>query len=215
MLLLFILFFFSDDTQKLRFKDLRKEVTAKLARRLHGDTDATRRIRLSFGIHDFSRFARPDFNDDLNLFNDTPVKLLKDVFEALKLYDLVDLLEQSVRSHTTMSLRQALTLDEIRKLRNTSNRPTTFHSCAAVLIFAQNKDDHGVNKVKSFFKGLNSNSDVTIIQHTIDEELERMKRNVEGLEKTIQLRVMARWISSQGWYELKNIVSHFNKDLLY
>ena len=221
-----------------------------MTRRLQGDTDAIRRFRQSFGIHDFPTYSPEGFRVGLDLFPDTPVKLLKDVFEALELYDLVDLLEQSVKFHTTRALRQALTLDEIRKLRNTSNRPTTFHSCAAVLIFTPNKDDLGVNKIKSFFKGLNSNSDVTTTQWSTDEELERMKRDVglceraiqqqsvmartgelqrikKGLERKVEVlerekenermataEVIDRWIRSQGWYELNNMVGRFNKDLV-
>ena len=155
-----------------------------------------RRILQSFGILDFPRFAVPKIDEVLDLFPDTPVYLLKDVFEALQLYDLVDLLEKPARYHTTRSLRQALTLDEIRKLRSTSNRPTTFHSCAAVLILVRNKGDPDVNKIKTFFTDLQSNSEVTIIKCTgfmsisnyehIQRQLKEKERQIRQLERVLQ-----------------------------
>ena len=67
------------------------------------------------------------------MFPDTPVKLLKEVFEALQLYDLIDLLEEG-KPRATRSLRPALRLQEIEKLRNPDDRPISYHSSVAVLI---------------------------------------------------------------------------------
>ena len=62
------------------------------------------------------------------LFPDTPAKLLKEVFEALELYDLAELMEKAKRR----TLRPAFPLRELRKTFNASKRPTRFYSKVAV-----------------------------------------------------------------------------------
>jgi len=69
-------------------KDLKEDVISELRARLAGDQVAGRHIYKSFGI-------KGPFHESINIFKlfpDTPVKLLKDVLEALQLYDLVELL---------------------------------------------------------------------------------------------------------------------------
>ena len=65
-----------------------------------------------------------------NSFLTPPIKLLRDVFDELQLYDLVELLEK-VKPRT---LRPVFHLKEIRKALNAANRPTKFYSKAEVLI---------------------------------------------------------------------------------
>ena len=65
------------------------------------------------------------------IFPDTPVKLLKEVFEALKLFDFAEFLEKATKPRT---LRPALPLKEIENLSNVNNRPTKVYSKAKVLI---------------------------------------------------------------------------------
>jgi len=97
-------------------------------------------------------------------FPDTPVKFLKSVFEALELYDLVDLLDRQKKPQPVRSLRPALPLQEIEKMRKTTDpRPTTYHSNVAALIITYEKD-HFSEGVERFFKGLSSKSDVTVIE---------------------------------------------------
>ena len=56
---------------------------------------------------------------------------LKEVFEALKLFDFAEFLEKATKPRT---LRPALPLKEIEKLSNVNNRPTKVYSKAKVLI---------------------------------------------------------------------------------
>ena len=95
------------------------------------------------------------------MFPGTPVKLLKEVFEALQLYDLIDLFEEE-KPRATRSLGPALRLQEIEKLRNPDDRPISYHSSVAVLLIdgGQTSDTEGVER---FFKGLNNKSEVAVM----------------------------------------------------
>ena len=142
------------------------------------------------------------------MFPDTPVKLLKEVFEALQLYDLIDLLEEG-KPRGTRSLRPALRLQEIEKLRNPDDRPISYHSSVAVLIidFEEDFDTEGIEK---FFKGLNTKSEVTVMRcRNVIEAVgtsiwpmrnleENIKREMNKLSPTSS-EVIQSWISNQGW----------------
>ena len=161
----------TDFSQTHCFKHLSRGVVKQLSSRLEGDKVAMRHIYELFGISGKVRTL-----DIFELFPETPVKLLKDVLEALQLYDLVDLLSE--KPQKAKSLRLALPLQEIEKLRKTADgRPTTYHSSAAVLIIADKKNS-SAEVIKDFFKGLNSKSDVTIIDNNnasrIQNELEKV-----------------------------------------
>lgn len=99
----------------------------------------------------------------IELFPDTPVTLLRDVFRKLELYDLVELLEK-VRPSTL----RALPAKEMDKVLNANNkRPTKFFSKAEVLIidyfdFAA-VEKANIQRLGSFFKDLNSKSQVAEI----------------------------------------------------
>ena len=158
MILLFL-----DSVHKLFYKDLTEEVTSELRRRIEADSDSAKLILQSFGVSTGILHPIEIVADVFTFFPNTPVKLLKDVFGALQLYDLVELLEKP-NPLAAGSLRLALSLDEIRKLRYTAGRPVSYHSRAAVLIFAEDTQDSSVKGIETFFKDLNLNSKVTVIQ---------------------------------------------------
>ena len=96
--------------------------------------------------------------------------MLKEVFGALHLYDLVELLERVTKPRT---LHPALSLKEIENLQNASNRPTKFYSKAKVLII---HNDDGIvsknaEKIGTFFKALNSQTQVTTVSMGPQKEL--------------------------------------------
>ena len=194
-------------------KDLSKDVIRKLNVRLAADQVASRHIYESFGIkHAFDRSM-----SIFELFPDTPVKLFEDVLEALQLYDLVELLEKPRKPQPVRSLRTALPLQDIGKLRKTADpRPTTYHSSVAVLIITKEKNHH-TEGIESFFKGFSSKSDVTVFEwktqtyHGAQSELVKGRvssapsvlswhglPNDEEME-TAMSAVIERWIHNQGW----------------
>lgn len=191
-----------------RFADLDEDVIRKLDRSLEGDSVTASHIFGSFGI------TGPLIPAEIfKLFPNTPVKLFKDVLEALQLYDLVELLE---KPQPGPSLRPVLPLQEIEKLRqSTYPRPTTYHSNVAVLIITGEKN-HVTEGIERFFKGLSSKSDVTVLEWKklsyyecelpsqeaaqnkiwIPPKEARKKRKIN--EKAV-LAVIERWIHNQGW----------------
>ena len=179
---------------QLCLEDLSKDVIRKLNARLAGDQVASRHIYESF-----------------QLFPDTPVKLFKDVLEALQLYDLVELLEKPQKPPPVKTLRPALPLQEIEKLKkSTDPRPTTYHSSVAVLIITDKKN-HRTEGFERFFKGFSSKSDVVVFEwktqayEEFQSPLDRFQSNDQEVRKEMETNaaavsaVIERWIHNKGW----------------
>ena len=162
-------FFFlspTDSSFNLCLKDLSKAVTAEISFRLQTDHTALEQFCQSFGLDrkklHFSMRGESR-QEIIELFPDTPVTLLRDVFRKLELYDLVELLEK-VRPSTL----RALPAKEMDRVLNANNkRPTKFFSKAEVLIidyfdFAA-VEKANIQRLGSFFKDLNSKSQVAEI----------------------------------------------------
>ena len=137
-------------------------VLSEIQDRLERDYDALKLVLQSFGISKKPLRLR-NFSSIFQLFPDTPVTTLKDVFEALQLYDLLELLEIKSAIKLHRSLQLAYTLDEIKKLNVVADLPTTYHSCGAVLIITDDETVSSASEIKTFFTDLENNSDVTEI----------------------------------------------------
>ena len=141
---------------------MNERVISEIKERLKRDPAAFKRVLQSFGIPKKpSRLS--SFSTIVRLFPDTPVSMLKDVFEALQLYDLLELLENKSARKPPSSLQLAYTLDEIKKLNGVADLPTTYHSCGAVLIITDDENVSNVSAIKAFFTDLDNKSDVTEI----------------------------------------------------
>ena len=137
-------------------------VFSEIRERFKRDRDAFKRVQQSFGIpRRSSRLS--SFSSIVRLFPDTPVTMLKDVFEALQLHDLLELLEIKSAIKPLNSLQLAYTLDEIKKLNEVPYLPTTYHSCGAVLILTDDENVSNASAIKTFFTDLDSKSGVTEI----------------------------------------------------
>ena len=149
------------------------ELTGELTSKLNRNKDVLNRFYRSFGLDPDLLHDELDRRSIGTIFPDTPVKLLKEVFEALKLYDFSEFLEKATKPRT---LRPALPLKEIEKLSDASNRPTKVYSKAKVLIVdvcgafkkSANKD---VETAGSFFKAQNSRNEVTTLKTDYFKEL--------------------------------------------
>ena len=164
---------FADSTSKLCLKDLSMELTEELTTKLNRNKDVLHRFYRSFGLdpdllHD--KLGRRNIG---KIFPDTPVKLLKEVFEALKLYDFAEFLEKATKPRT---LRPALPLKEIEKLSSVSNRPTKVYSKAKVLIVdvceaCESSTENDVETARSLLKAQNSQNEVTTLKTDSFKEL--------------------------------------------
>lgn len=181
---------FLDSTSKLCLKDVREQVTQDLTWRLKSDKIALDRFYRSFGLNPMKLHTK-ELLDIKDLFPDTSVKTLKDVFEALKLYDLAELLEKATKPR---ALRPVISMKEIEKLPSANNRPTKLYSKAEVLIIdCSDRDSPGDNPKHfgSFFKTLSPRSRVNLIEAKVSwklrEELDRLMEE-EGYLQEIAYR---------------------------
>ena len=193
----FFYFFLSltDSSLNLCLKDLSKAVTAEISFRLQTDFTALEQFCQSFGLDRqklYSSMRGESRQEIIELFPDTPVTLLRDVFRKLELYDLVELLEK-VRPSTL----RAIPAKEMDKLLNANNkRPTKFFSKAEVLIIdyfdfaAVEKAD--IERIVSFFKDLNSKSQL-VAEITAEVTFERRLEDINKLRE----RSAMEW-DSQG-----------------
>ena len=158
-------------------KDLPEKVTKELKWQLQSDPVAEKWFYESFGLAPPKEGRDPQVLEDLEiLFPETPLKLLKEVFDALQLCDLVDVLEKE----KPRTLRPSLPLRDIRKIPNNSNRPTRFYSKAAVLTIGTGtlgQAQSYTQRIGSFFKEFNSQSKVTTISvETCSQALEVLRK---------------------------------------
>ena len=162
-------------------------VISEIQKRLERDRDAFKRVLQSFGITDKTSRLR-NFSSIFQLFPDTPVTMLKDVFEALQLYDLLELLEikSAIKPHSSLQL--ANTLDEIKKLNGVADLPTTYHSCGAVLIITDNENISSASAIKTFFTDLDNKSDVTGMLKQEIPTLRHLKEEINAMILEISAR---------------------------
>ena len=161
-------------------------VISKIQERLERDGDAVKRVLQSFGITIKTSLLR-NCSSIFQLFPDTPVTMLKDVFEALQLYDLLLLeIKSAIKPHRSLQL--AYTLDEIKKLNGVADLPTTYHSCGAVLIITSDENVSSASAIKTFFTDLDDKSDVTEIKM---QEIPTLRHLIEEIN-TMILEISAR-----------------------
>lgn len=199
------LFLNLEPSYRLHLKDLSEKVILELKWRLENDPAAKKWFSESFGL---TRTLSKVLQDIDKLFPDTPAKLLKDVFEALELYDLVDLMEKA----KPRTLRPAFPLREIRKTLDASRRPTRFYSKAAVLIIDTEADPAAskVQNIGSFFQGFDSRSRVTTVSLTslirvcaMIKEWREIERNFEaGRAQDTEKRLKAELQDIMIWRQL-------------
>ena len=177
---------FSDPTPN--FSDVNEKVVLEIERRLQKDPDAFESVLQSFGITKNKGSLFSYFYNIIKFFPHTPVTMLKDVFEALQLYDLLELLEikSAIKKHRSLQL--AYTLDEIKELNGVADLPTTYHSCGAVLIITDNENVSSTSAIKTFFTDLDNKSDVTEILTQEIPTLRSLKEEINAMILEISAR---------------------------
>ena len=226
MLLAFsvLLFIFLDSIFNLCLKDVSKAVTSELTCRLRTDPFALQRFYQSFGLDPVKLL--PESLEEF--FPDTPIKLLRDVFDELQLYDLVELLEK-VKPRT---LRPVFPLKEIRKAINATNRPTKFYSKAEVLIIKFSESvaaDYNVLSFRSFLKALNPESNITTVtsgnlaerlgtlketKKMVEDEDRRASTKETKLKELLDKRVPFSWYKHKSPLLTLSVARNSNEYLL-
>ena len=164
-------------------KDLSGDVTDELSERLQAGESTLEKFYQFFGLKMGDSFpfqGRFLLREIRTMFPDTTVSVLKECFEVLRLYDLVEILEK-VRPR---SLRPAVSPEQIEKLRRAGVRPAKYHSDVAVLVVNQGlKEDvvekEVVEKIETFFKDLNFRNDVAIISVVSSQEIRELLEEIK------------------------------------
>ena len=163
-------------------------------RKLSADRVGLDRVFRFFGLKvDFRPSSHfPCMRQIAHSFPNTPVDLMRQCFEALQMYDLVDLLEKAVK---TSSLRPVLSSGEVETLR-TGNLPTKSHNNVVVLVVNESADKDLNQKIEGFFKELNSQNDVTVIGSK--EKLQELWDLKESLEhRQLNLQYLRQMVKSE------------------
>ena len=146
-------------------------------------------------------------------FPNTPADLMRQCFEALQMYDLVDLLEKAVK---TSSLRPVLSSGEVETLR-TCNLPTKSHNNVVVLVVNESADKDLNQKIEGFFKELNSQNDVTVIGSSRSEEklkeLKDFKWKQKRLKKLYLENIFLQFSGDDDLYGVKFEIAQLEKEM--
>ena len=157
-------------------------------RKLLADTVGLERVFRFFGLKvDFRPSSYVSCMRQIaHSFPNTPVDLMRQCFEALQMYDLVDLLEKAVK---TISLRPVLSSGEVETLR-TGDLPTKSHNNVVVLVVNESADKDLNQKIEGFFKELNSQNDVTVIGSSWSEEKLKRLRDLKRKQMDLKQKQM-------------------------
>ena len=152
--------------------------------KLSVDKVGLERVFRFFGLKvDFKSSSHVSFMKGITRgFPNTPVDLMRQCFEALQMYDLVDLLEKAVK---TISLRPVLSSGEVETLR-TGDLPTKSHNNVVVLVVNESADKDLNQKIEGFFKELNSQNDVTVIGSSRSEEKLKELKDFKWKQKRLE-----------------------------
>ena len=168
-------------------------------RKLSADTVVLDRVFRFFGLKvDFRPSSYVSCMRQIaHSFPNTPVDLMRQCFEALQMYDLVDLLEKAVK---TISLRPVLSSGEVETLR-TGNLPTKSHNNVVVLVVNDSADKDLNQKIEGFFKKLNSQNDVTVIGSSRSEEKLKELRDLKRKQTDLKRKRMHLDWRQMNWKE--------------
>ena len=183
--------------------------------KLSVDKVGLERVFRFFGLKvDFKSSSHVSFMKRITRsFPNTPVDLMRQCFEALQMYDLVDLLEKAVK---TSSLRPVLSLGEVETLR-TGNIPTKSHNNVVVLVVNDSADKDLNQKIEGFFKELNSQNDVTVIGSSLSEEklkeLKDFKWKQKRLKQLYLENIFLQFSGDDDLYGVKFEIAQLEKEM--
>ena len=186
-----MLIVFFAESGRLCLKDLSNDITAELSKRLQADEAVLEKFYQYFGLKMEGQYPLKDIllvTNIKQMFPDTAVNVVKECFEVLRLYDLVEILEKAMKPR---SLRPALSPEQTGKLRKTDDRPTKYHSDVAVLVVNHTIDQEDIvvrenaEKIETIFKDLNSRNEVTIISLAISQETREFLMELKARNRVI------------------------------
>ena len=153
-------------------KDVSQLVTDELNQRLKADATAMEKVFRFFGLKgDPFTFS---FHPIEHFFPDTTVSVLKECFEALRLYDLAEILAKV----KPRALCPALSLEQVEKLQ-LGDRRTKNYSKMAVVIVDGSYEKGTAKMIETFFKDLNPKNEVGVITFTNLKKMHLVRESIE------------------------------------
>ena len=140
-------------------KDLSQLVTGELNQRFTADATAMEKVSRFFGLKvDPFSFS---FLHIKHLFPDTTVSMLKECFEALRLYDLAEILAKV----KPRALCPTLSPEQVEKLLLSDRRTKNYRNMAVVVVDVS--CEHSKAKmIETFFKDLTPKNEVGVVPVT-------------------------------------------------
>ena len=151
-------------------------VTGELNQRLEADATAIEKVSRFFGFKG-DPFSFP-FLPMEDFFPDTPVSVLKECFEALRLHDLAEILAKV----KPRALCPALSPDQVEKLQIGDRRTKNYSKMAVVVVNVSSEKDTA-KMIETFFKDLNPRNEVGVIPFTNLREKYVVRENIEEREQ--------------------------------
>ena len=140
-------------------KDLSQLVTGELNQRLEADATAMEKVSRFFGLKGDPFYF--SFLPIESFFPDTTVSVLKECFEALRLYDLAEILAKV----KPRALCPALSSEQVEKLQ-LGDRRTKHYSKMAVVVVDVCSEKGRAEMIETLFKDLNPKNEVNVIPFT-------------------------------------------------
>ena len=191
----------SFEADRLRLKDLSQLVTGELNQRLKADATTMEKVSRYFGLKgDPFSFS---FLPIEHFFPDTTVSVLKECFEALRLYDLAEILAKV----KPCALCPVLSSEQVEKLQ-LGDRRTKHHRNMAVVVVDVSSEKSAAEMIETFFKDLNPKNEVNVIPNTNLRNKYLVRRNIRQL-KQVEMSAIAQ--EKQLRYRLKIQLSKTRK----
>ena len=159
-------------------------VTGELNQRLEADATAIEKVSRFFGFKG-DPFSFP-FLPMEDFFPDTPVSVLKECFEALRLHDLAEILAKV----KPRALCPALSPDQVEKLQLGDRRTKNYSKMAAVVVNVSSEKDTA-KMIETFFKDLNPKNEVGVIPFTNLEKKDLVREDIEW-KKHLEMLAVAK-----------------------
>ena len=194
-------FSISFEAERLCLRDLSQLVTSELNQRLKADATTMEKVSRYFGLKgDSFSFS---FLPIEHFFPDTTVSVLKECFEALRLYDLAEILAKV----KPCALCPVLSLEQVEKLQ-LGDRRTKHYRNMAVVVVDVSSEKSAAEMIETFFKDLNPKNEVNVIPNTNLRNKYLVRRNIKQL-KQVEMRAIVQ--EKQLRYRLKIQLSKTRK----
>ena len=188
-------FSISFEADRLCLKDLSQLVTGELNQRLGADATAMEKVSRFFGLKGDPFFF--SFLPIESFFPDTTVSVLKECFEALRLYDLAEILAKV----KPRALCPVLSSEQVEKLQ-LGDRRTKHYSKMAVVVVDVCSEKGTAEMIETLFKDLSPKNEVNVIPFTNLRNKYLLRGQVRR-KRQVEMYAVAQEKQFRHWLEIQ------------